>query len=147
MAALLAARDTVGFVGARVKPAVKPSDEQVKKWLTDLGSPAFQTRAVADKELARVGELIEPALRHALEATDDKEVQRRLTRLLDNIPRLETRPEQLRALRAVEVLEHLGSTEACHLLGELTNGASEARLTQEAKASRKRLARRQPVAP
>jgi RNA polymerase sigma factor (sigma-70 family) len=147
MAALLTARGTADFLGMHVKPAIKLSDDQVKRWLTDLGSPKFRARAAAEKEIARVGELIEPALRRAREATDDKEVQRRLTALLDNIARLETRPEQLRALRAVEVLEHLGSTEACHLLGELTKGAAAARLTQEAKASLKRLARRPPVAP
>jgi RNA polymerase sigma factor (sigma-70 family) len=147
MAALLAARGTADFLGRHVKPALKPSDDQVKRWLTDLGSRKFRARVAAEKELARVGELIEPALRRALEATDDREVQRRLTALLDNIGRLETRPEPLRALRAVEVLEHLGGTEARHLLGELAKGAAEARLTQEAKASLKRLARRQPVAP
>ena len=56
--------------------------------------------------------------------------RRRLTALLDDIPRLETRPEQLRDLRAVEALEHQASVEARRLLAELTKGASEARLTK-----------------
>ena len=48
---------------------------------------------------------------------------------------------RLRALRAVEVLEYIGTTEAKKLLMALAQGAAEARLTREAKASLKRLAK------
>ena len=48
-------------------------------------------------------------------------------------------PEQARALRAVEVLEHVGTAEAKRVLETLAAGAAEARLTQEARASLRRL--------
>ena len=66
--------------------------------------------------------------------------------LAGKIERAATSPDELRALRAVEVLEHVGTPEARQVLEGLTQGAPEARLTQEAKASLERLARR-PASP
>jgi hypothetical protein len=48
----------------------------------------------------------------------------------------------LRGLRAVAVLEHIGTPEAKQLLVNLSEGAPEARLTREAKAALGRLVRR-----
>ena len=48
----------------------------------------------------------------------------------------------LRELRAVEALEQIGSAAARALLEEVASGAEEARLTQAAKASLRRLARK-----
>jgi hypothetical protein len=45
-------------------------------------------------------------------------------------------------VRAIEVLEHIGTPDANELLQTLATGAPEARLTQEAKASLERLAKR-----
>jgi hypothetical protein len=47
----------------------------------------------------------------------------------------------LRLLRAVEALEHVGTPEARQLLEALSRGAREARLTREAQASLRRLAK------
>jgi hypothetical protein len=122
-----------------MKSASKPSDDRLKTWLSELASPVFKMRETAQQEIARIGELAEPAVRRALEKATDPEVRRRLTDLLERIPRPETRPDALRDLRAVEVLEHIANAEARHLLGELANGTAEARLTREAKASLERL--------
>jgi len=48
-------------------------------------------------------------------------------------------PRELRALRAVEVLEWIATKEARSLLLELGKGAPEASLTREAAAACKRL--------
>jgi hypothetical protein len=48
---------------------------------------------------------------------------------------------RLRMLRAVEVLEHLDTPESRRLLQSLAGGASDARLTQEAKSALDRLTR------
>jgi hypothetical protein len=50
--------------------------------------------------------------------------------------------EWLRAIRAVAVLEHIGTPEAHELLQSLAGGTPESRLTREAKASLQRLAKR-----
>jgi WD40 repeat protein len=133
--ALLAAKGTADFVGAHVKPARKPSGEQVQTWLTGLGNPELEDREAAQKELATVVDMIEPELRRAFEESDNLEVRIRLTTLLESISHLETRPEQLRELRAVEVLEHLRSSEARRALVELTKGEPGAALTRAAKAA------------
>ncbi len=49
---------------------------------------------------------------------------------------------ELAGLRAVEVLEYVGTFEARQLLAELAKEAKDARLTREAKASLQRLKRR-----
>ena len=59
--------------------------------------------------------------------------------LLEKIEGPLTDPEQLRAYRAIEVLEHIGSSESREVLKSVSKGAPEARLTQEAMASLKRL--------
>ena len=68
-------------------------------------------------------------------------MQRRLSDLLRPLEATGLTPEQLRAVRAVQVLEGIGSTEARQLLDSLAQGAPEARLTQEARAAAARLGR------
>ena len=134
-AALIAAKATPAFLRARLKPAVRPSDEQVQTWLADLASPVFKKRDAAHKEIARAGESIETELQRALETVSDAEVRRRLTAIMVNIPLLETRPERLRDLRALEVLGHRDDDAARVLLAELAKGAPDALLTRQARAS------------
>ena len=69
------------------------------------------------------------------------EVSRRIEDLLNKIECGPLTPETLQTLRAIEVLEHLGTPEARRLLEKLGGGA-EARETREAKAALERLNRR-----
>jgi hypothetical protein len=89
--------------------------------------------------LKMLGSAAEPTLRQVLKGRPTPEVLRRVEQLLE---RLKAPSESLRPFRAVEVLEHIGSTEARQVLEALSQGAAEARLTQEAKASLERLAKR-----
>jgi WD40 repeat protein len=68
-------------------------------------------------------------------------------RLLDLPDQKVWSAEELRTLRAIEVLERLGTAEARGLLEELARGAAEARLTGEARSSLERLTRRAAVLP
>jgi hypothetical protein len=55
---------------------------------------------------------------------------------------LESRPlpeERLRAIRAMQLLERLGSAEAREFLEELSRGAASARLTRDAQEALTRL--------
>ena len=70
------------------------------------------------------------------------EVHRRVQQLLDRLEKEVLSADRLRELRAVEVLEQIGTEEARQVLTALAKGDSEAPLTREAKASLRRLAER-----
>ena len=53
-------------------------------------------------------------------------------------------PEELQLLRALEVLEMIGTAEARKVLERLARGAEECDLTREAKAALERLGQRPP---
>ena len=99
-------------------------------------------------ETPKKGKAAGPALQEALAGQPSEEVQRQSKRLLANMrgPPAKTSPT-LRVLRAIEVLEHIGTPEAQAVLQSLARGTSQARLTQEAKAALERLAKRPTVKP
>jgi hypothetical protein len=107
--------------------------------MTDLDSDQFAVRAKATTELEQWSELAEAALRKALADQPSLEVRRRVQLLLERLDGPITSPERLRAMRAVEVLEHIDTPEARRLLEQLARGAPAALLTKEAKASLGRL--------
>jgi hypothetical protein len=78
----------------------------------------------------------------ALANNPSAEARRRLEPLLAKVERQELSSTALRQVRATEVLEHIATPEARDLLKNLAAGATEARLTQEAKAALERLERR-----
>jgi len=116
--------------------------ERVNRLIADLDDPSFRARERASRELAALGKAAEAALRKVQDRPPSAEVGRRVKELL---ARLESqgRSEELTSLRAVEVLEHVGSPEARQLLTGLTKGSAGARLMEEARASLQRLERRE----
>jgi WD40 repeat protein len=137
----------VPLLGKKLRPVAMPQGGRVARLLGYLGSPRFVEREGAARELEGFADLIEPALRKHLEGKLTEEVRRRVEQLLDRL-----RPdsgEQVRQVRAVEVLEHIGSSRARDVLHALARGAAPARLTREAKASLERLGKRpaEPAAP
>jgi WD40 repeat protein len=124
---------------------VEPADaDQLRRLIADLDSDTFAVREDASKRLEELGESAEGALRRALADRPSPEACRRIGRLLEALRGPVTRPEALRSLRALAVLEDIGTPEARQALDRVAQGAPEARLTREAKASLERLARRPP---
>jgi RNA polymerase sigma factor (sigma-70 family) len=120
--------------------SAKGADRQrLVRLLADLDSEQFSARGKAENELANLGELAEPALRQMLANKPSLEVTRRVKELLERLRGPVTRPELLQSLRAVAVLEDIGTPAARRVLEQLANGAPEARLTREAKESLRRL--------
>jgi hypothetical protein len=116
-----------------------PAAEKLKGWIKDLDSDDFTKREQATAELAKLGDLAEPALKKALADRPPLEARKRIERLLDNLPTEEpTSAEELCGLRAVELLERLAQPEADKLLQALSEGAAGARLTREARAALER---------
>jgi hypothetical protein len=147
-----APRQAVPFLRDRLRPVPFPPEKllrQIDGWLADLDSGSYVVRRQANERLEKVGEQAEVALRQALVGRPSLELRRRVEALLARIERERASRfcEELRQLRALEVLEHIGTAEARQVLEALAGGYPEARLTQEAKASLRRLARRQTATP
>jgi WD40 repeat protein len=131
----------------RLRPAPAPDTDLIERSLAALNSNHFAERERAVRALERLAELAEEPLRRFLAGGPPPEARRRAEGLLARVEGPITDPERLCALRALEVLEHIGSTEAKGLLKTLAQGAPQARLTREAKASLERLAERPVVRP
>jgi len=126
----------------RVRPAPAFNAQKLAQLMADLEENRFELRKRATEELEKLGELAEPALRKRLGEDPPLEVRLRIDQLLERLAGPVTIPEQVRALRALEVLEQMGTPEALTVLRELAKGAPEARLTQDAQAAAERLAAR-----
>jgi hypothetical protein len=133
-------QQAVPFLREFLRPVASVGPPRIARLIADLDSDRFVTRKKAEQELERLIDLAEPALRKALASSPSAEARRRLARLVEKLEPVRS-PERLRALRAVEVLEHIDTPGAKKLLVQLAQGAAEARLTQEAKGSLKRLAK------
>ena len=132
----------VSFLRARLKPTPAVEAKQVQRWISDLDSEEFATREKAVQELTQLGESAEPAVKKALDDPPTLEARRRLNQVLDRIHRGIPSGTMIQSLRAVEVLERIGTNESKSLLKSLAGGASESRLALEAKAALERLEKR-----
>jgi hypothetical protein len=133
----------VAVLADHLRPAAAVDPGRVKQLIAELDSDRFVVRVAATKELAALGEQAEPALQQALESKPSLELRKRLEALLAGMwvaPPRETR----RAIRAIQVLERIGTHEAQQILRKLATGAASARETRDARDALDRLAR-QPV--
>jgi len=137
---IAAAPDTITLLESKLQPAAAVAGERIDRWINDLDSDQFAVRSKASHELAELAGQAEPALRKRLRSQLSVELRRRIEGLLD---KLEQPPsgDEIRALRAIEVLEHIGTTEAQRLLRSLARGAAGANSTREAQCSLERLTR------
>jgi WD40 repeat protein len=136
------AEQTVPLLKRKLRPVPAVAPARLARLVAALDSDEFAVRDRAHRELEELGELAEAALRKALTSRPSPEARRRLERLLGAMQGRLAVPETVRALRGVEVLEHIGTPGARQVLAKLAEGTPEARLTREAKASLERLARR-----
>jgi WD40 repeat protein len=105
---------------------VTVDNKRIEKLLADLDGDAFETRENATRELTRLRYRVEPMLRRALENKPSLEVRWRLEAILAEPKRLPT--ADLRMLRAIAVLEHIGTPEARRLLEKLADREAQAAL-------------------
>ncbi len=132
----------VAFLGKRLQPVAAPDKQHLDHLIADLDSTEFTVRERAAKELEALGELASPWLRDAGNSSSAEvrhQAQNLAQNLLDKLNGPIAEGDQLRQIRAVEVLERIASTDARKLLEKLAKGAPPARLTREASSSLKRL--------
>jgi hypothetical protein len=140
----------IPLLSERVRPVAPVADpKQLQRRIADLDDNNFTVRDRAQREIEKLGEPALSALRQALKDQPPLEMKRRLQALLADLePKLVVAsPSRLRALRAVQVLESLGTAEARQLLQALAKGVAEASLTREARAALARLDKRPAAKP
>ncbi len=133
----------IPFLRKHLPPVPAVDEKRVARLIADLDSDDFATRQRATADLEKLGEQALPAYRKALDGKPSLEMRRRLEDLQRRAyaARWDVSGERLRSLRAIETLEMAGSEEARDVLKALAAGAKGARLTEEAKATLKRLQR------
>jgi dipeptidyl aminopeptidase/acylaminoacyl peptidase len=130
---------TVSLFQKRLQPVQPADSKRLRRLIADLDDKRFGVRQQAQRELEEIGELAAPALKKALAEKSSLEVRQRIDGLLSKLRGPVTRPDMMRAVRAVAVLEDIATPQAKKLLEALSQGTPEARLTQEAKTALTRL--------
>jgi WD40 repeat protein len=136
----------VDLLREHLRPAAELQPEKLRGLIAELDSHQFPQREAAKKQLAEFGQQAGPLLRAALQDKLSAEQRRSIEQLLDSLSVVRS-PEALRHIRAIEILERISTPQARELLEKLAQGAAEARLTQEAKASLERLTKRAAAKP
>jgi WD40 repeat protein len=131
-------KEAVPFLQKQLKPTAAPDAKQIAKLIADLDSEQFQEREDATEALARAGPVAEEAVRKALGNKPSAEVKTRLELILSKMAgSLGPNMDVVRATRAVEVLEKIGTSEARKVLEEVAAGDGQA--TLEARSAVERL--------
>ena len=118
--ALAASREAVPFLSERLKPATAVDAERVNRLITEIRRQ--QVRFCARKQPTRLrglGRQAVPALKKALAAQPVLESRRRIEALLDLASDANLSADDLRLVRAVEVLERIATPEARKALERL----------------------------
>jgi WD40 repeat protein len=132
----------VPFLKDHLQPVPRVTAERLRRLIADLDADDFARREEVSRSLAKLGSEAEPALRKSLEEKPSLEMRRRVQALLDGLTcQTEMTPDALRQVRAIQVLEQIGSPEARQILASLSQGAPAAPATREAAAALARLQR------
>ncbi len=135
--------EAVTLLARHVKPSAAaqgPDAGTITKLIAALDADRFDEREKAAKDLAALGKAAQEPLKKGLAGNPSAETRRAIEDLLEKLrAKGGPPPELVRPLRAVEVLESLGTPAARKLLETLTKGQAEAPLTAAAKEAMARL--------
>jgi WD40 repeat protein len=133
----------IPFLKERIRPIWRQERGRIELLVAQLNDDHFQVREKSTRALKDLGWEAGPALRKALAGNPNLDMRRRVEVLLETgagWPASD--PGRLRALRAIWVLERIGTREACTFLQELQNGDAEDPRRLEARSAYTRLARK-----
>jgi WD40 repeat protein len=130
-------RRALALLGRRLRPVPPGDPARLAQLTADLRSPNAAQRRKAMGELRKQGEAALGALTPMAKGPPYNRAVQGLIRKLE----AQVSPtERARSLRAVRILEQIGTADARRLLETLAKGAAGAKLTEEAKAASQRLA-------
>src|SRR5262249_42274133 len=127
-----------------LRPAPPRDPKRIRRLIEGLDSDDNSTRERASAELKKLTFQAAPQLREALRKPASAEVARRGRALLEALLRDPGSPDRLREVRAVQLLEMIGSSDARSLLKSLAGGEPLSPLTRDAKEALGRLAPAKP---
>jgi WD40 repeat protein len=141
--ALVAAPDaSVPFLEEHLHPVPLLLPERLRPLITDLDAEEFTRREDVSRELTKLGTEAEPALREVLQGKPSLETRRRVEALLSGLVcQTEMTPDARRQLRAIQVLEQVGTPQVRAILKSLADGAAGAPATRDAVAALARMTR------
>jgi hypothetical protein len=132
----------VPFLKARVKATPAVDAKLIAQLLIEIDNNVFRTRTLAQAKLEELGELAHAAIEKKLaEKSHTLETTRLLQGLADK-SRTTLTGDELRRLRAVEILGLMGTPEARAVLADLARGADGVVLTEQARKALARLTSR-----
>ncbi|MGE3804822.1 MAG: PQQ-binding-like beta-propeller repeat protein [Gemmataceae bacterium] len=138
-------RKSVAFLTTRLQPSKDATQDRIYALVDKLDDEDFEVRERASVELAKLGASAVSALEDMRRQPGSLEAQRRIDRLLDTIkerpppPPLFLQGDDLRNVRAVHLLERIGSPEARSLLERLASGSRGDHITRAARVARERM--------
>jgi WD40 repeat protein len=127
-------KKAIEVIGKRLEPDGGASQKEIAELVANLASPKFAQREPAIKRLKVIGVRAFPELEAALKKSPDIETTRRIQELLKTVETALT-PETLRDLRALQVLEMVGTAETRAVIVRVAAGdvgAAKTRLAQAA---------------
>jgi WD40 repeat protein len=119
----------------KVRPVSPADGKRIDELIADLSSDKFAARDAASKELARIGDPADEALRKKLAENIGLEHRSRVETALKR-----SATWQRQFTRAIELLENIADPAAREVLETIARGAGESRITRQAKAALERLA-------
>jgi hypothetical protein len=127
----------VALLRRQVQPVPPGDTQRIAQLTADLQSPSPGVRRKAMAELRKQGEAAVGALSQMAPGPQNN---RAVPVLLRKLEAQGSSPDRARALKAVQVLEQIGTEDARQVLEKLAGGAAGVKLTVEAKAAAERLA-------
>jgi WD40 repeat protein len=128
----------VGLIKEQIKPVAPLDQPRFQKLVAQLNDVKVEVRQHATAALFELGEKALPAIDRELARTPPLEVRRRLQEVRGKLTGPIARGEQFQVVRAVTILENIGTPEARQVLQALAGGAEGALVTTTAQAALKR---------
>lgn len=128
------AEEAVRFLRDRVRPVPAVTTQTIRAIMVELDNPRFAAREEAARRLRQMGPTILPVLRSPL-PMQSAEARERLSKLEAELLKPVPPAETLQVLRALAVLELLGTSSARKLVEELAAGGEDAPETKSARST------------
>jgi WD40 repeat protein len=133
--------DTVTFLGKKLQPVAEAQRKRVKALLIELDDDEPTRREKAMESLQGLAAEFEPLLADVSRNHEPGEVRNRVRLVLRRQREAAVPASLLIRMRAVMVLEQIGTEQARQILTRIAGGPGGARITEEAKQSLERLAK------